>query len=72
MILLKKNLKEIQSDLGSRLYSMSDLVTSYLEQTKQHNALNIYIEIYEDAAKSEAARLDQKIKNGEKLDVLFL
>jgi aspartyl-tRNA(Asn)/glutamyl-tRNA(Gln) amidotransferase subunit A len=46
---------------------MSDLVTSYLEQTKQHNALNIYIEIYEDAAKSEAARLDQKIKNGEKL-----
>ena len=71
MIFPKKLLKDIQSDLGSGQYSMSDLMTLYLEQVNKHEALNIYIEIYEDEARAEAERLDKKIKKGEALGVLY-
>ncbi len=71
MILPKKNLKEIQSDLDSGLYSMSDLLMGYIGQAKQHESLNVYIEIYESEAKEEAGRIDRKIKNGDRLGSLY-
>lgn len=71
MITPKKNLLEIQSDLELGDYSVSDLVTSYLELAKEHESLNIYIELYEESAKKEANLLDQKIKNGDQLGRLF-
>jgi len=71
MITPKKNLLEIQSDLTNGAYSMSDLVDSYLETAKQHEALNIYVELYEESVKKEADRIDLKIKNGDALGSLF-
>ncbi|MFT4533080.1 MAG: aspartyl-tRNA(Asn)/glutamyl-tRNA(Gln) amidotransferase subunit A [Saprospiraceae bacterium] len=71
MIIPVKNLREIQSDLQSGKYSMSKLVASYLEQAKQHEALNIYIEIYEAEVKANAELLDQKMANGDALGSLF-
>jgi aspartyl-tRNA(Asn)/glutamyl-tRNA(Gln) amidotransferase subunit A len=71
MILPKKNLKEIQSDLDSGIYSMSDLLIGYLAQAKKQEGLNIYIEIYESEAKKEAERIDKKIKNGDELGALY-
>lgn len=64
MIFPKKSLKEIQSDIDSGLYTVSELLAGYINQAKQHESLNIYIELYENAAKFEAERIDQKLKNG--------
>ena len=71
MIAPKKNLIEIQSDLKSGNYSMSQLIDAYLELADKHRALNIYIETYDEEAKAEAKRLDEKIKNGDRLGTLF-
>lgn len=67
----KKSLKDIQFDLKSGVYNMSELMTSYLELATEHKALNIYIEVYEDEALAEAKRLDEKIKSGDELGTLF-
>jgi len=71
MMTPKKNLKEIQSDLRSGEYSMSMLMSSYLELAKQNASLNIYLELYEAEAKTQAEQIDQKLKNGDTLGILF-
>ena len=56
MMTPKKSLQEIQLDLQSGDYSMSELVDSYLQYAKKHESLNIYIELYEEEVKK---RIDQ-------------
>ncbi len=71
MMTPKKSLQEIQLDLQSGDYSMSELVDSYLQYAKKHESLNIYIELYEEEVKKQANRIDQQIKNGAQLGALY-
>ncbi len=71
MMTPKKSLQEIQLDLRSGDYSMSELVDSYLQCAKKYESLNIYIELYEEEVKKQANRIDQQIKKGAQLGALY-
>ncbi|MFW5751808.1 MAG: Asp-tRNA(Asn)/Glu-tRNA(Gln) amidotransferase subunit GatA [bacterium] len=60
------NIKELQEKIHSGSISVSQLVDSYLDNCLKFNHLNAFLEIFEDEAREKAARLDARIKNGEK------
>jgi len=71
MIHPTKSLIQIQRDLKSGEYTMMELVSAYLHQAETNKELNIYVELYNEEALSEAKSLDQKIQNGAELGSLF-
>ena len=66
-----KNIKELQQQLKTGAFKVSDLLDAYLakidETAKEYNNLII---ILPELAKVQAAKVDEKIKNGEELGKL--
>lgn len=64
--MLKKynSLKEVQTDLLQGKISCVQLVEHYLHNIKARPELNLFIEVFENEAKSQALVVDQKIKSG--------
>jgi aspartyl-tRNA(Asn)/glutamyl-tRNA(Gln) amidotransferase subunit A len=65
-------LAQIQRDLLGGTTSMVELMSSYLARIDDCRNLNIYVEVFEEEAISQAKALDQKIKdNPDQLGKLF-
>ncbi len=58
------SLKSIQSDLDEGRTSCVDLVNYYLKNIEEKKHLNAFVEVYSVEALEHAARVDEKIKNG--------
>ncbi len=57
-------ISEIRSDLEAGAISCARLVEYYLENIRQNEDLNAFLEVWADEAKTRAAEIDQKIKSG--------
>ena len=66
-------LEQIQSELLEGKTTCTDVVAHYLRNIESNNKkLNVFVEVYADEAKAQAATLDEKIKNSpDQLGKLF-
>ncbi len=71
MIEPSKSLVQIQKELLAGEYTMEDLVLGYLHQIDMSKQLNIYVEVYSNEVIELAKQIDQKIKSGSDLGILF-
>ena len=60
-----QNLHEIQEALRSGEASCVSLVQTYLQNIKEHAALNAFLEVYEEEALNRAAAIDKRLQSGE-------
>lgn len=58
------SLNLIQQDLKNGSVSCTELVEYYLDNINKKKHLNVFLEVYEDEAKSRAIEIDKKIKDG--------
>lgn len=65
-----KNIRQYQQDLVTGTVNCTDTVKFYLHQINNAKKLNAFTELYADEALAQAAKLDEKIKNGEPLKKL--
>lgn len=56
--------RDVQHDLRRGDITCKDLVAYYLDNIHANVHLNAFLSVYEDEARSKAAEIDQKIKNG--------
>ncbi len=69
---LYSSYKTLRQDILSSKISCSQLVAHYLQQAKQYENLNIYVELFEDEAIEKAKQLDEKLRQSpEKIGRLF-
>ena len=54
-------LADIQRDLSTRSLQLIDLVDSYLDRIEAGSDLNLFIEVYEQAARAQALQIQQKV-----------
>lgn len=59
-----KTFAEVKSALSSGDTVLS-VVENYLARIEMHADLNAFLEVFEDSAKEQARRIDEKIKNGQ-------
>lgn len=59
-----KNFAEVKSALSSGV-SVLNIVDAYLKTIQENSDLNAFLEVFEQTAKEQAIRVDEKIKNGE-------
>ncbi len=57
-------LAEIQRDLSTGSVSLTDLVDFYLARIEARRELNLFVEVYAEAARAEAARIEQRLAAG--------
>ncbi|MEL6699369.1 MAG: Asp-tRNA(Asn)/Glu-tRNA(Gln) amidotransferase subunit GatA [Bacteroidota bacterium] len=57
-------LSDIQQDMQARSLTCRDLVDFYLERIAAHQHLNLFTEVYPDAARQAAEEVDRKVKAG--------
>lgn len=57
-------LSDIQSDLKSGELNLSALVDHYLANIEKATDLNVFLELFDDEAKSQSIKIQEKIKNG--------
>lgn len=56
--------RDVQHDLRRGDITCKDLVAYYLDNIHANTHLNAFLSVYEDDARTKAAEIDQKIKNG--------
>ncbi|MCK5822828.1 MAG: Asp-tRNA(Asn)/Glu-tRNA(Gln) amidotransferase subunit GatA [Bacteroidales bacterium] len=56
------SLSEIQKQLFSNQLSVEDIVNTYLKKIKKDSHLNAFVEVFEKEAKTQAKKIDFKIK----------
>jgi len=71
MIDSNPTLAQIQEAIQQGKCTVASLVSAYLQNIDQHADLNIYIEVYRKEALQQAETLDQKIKDGADVGLLF-
>lgn len=59
-----KNFAEVKNALSSGV-SVLNIVDAYLKNIQENSDLNAFLEVFEQSAKEQAIRVDEKIKNGE-------
>ena len=59
-----QSLADIQRDISTGLLTCSSLVDVYLRRIEEGKALNIFIDVYEEEARRQAALIDEKIQKG--------
>lgn len=59
-----RSLKEVQSAIKSGITSVTSLVEGYLRNIEAKKQLNAFVETFDDSAKTQAEKVDQKIKEG--------
>ena len=65
------SLTQIQNALRDKVCTVEDLVHYYLDKIKEHEHLNIYVEVFSEEAINKARNIDERISHGEKLGHLF-
>jgi aspartyl-tRNA(Asn)/glutamyl-tRNA(Gln) amidotransferase subunit A len=64
-------IKKVHDGIRAKEFSASELTKKYLERIKKYNStLNAYLTVTEDHALNQAAKIDQKIQNGEEIPLL--
>ncbi len=58
-------LADIQQDIRNGLITVETLVKHYLTNIEANASLNVFLEVYEDEALTQARAIDQKISGGE-------
>ncbi|MFQ3576683.1 MAG: Asp-tRNA(Asn)/Glu-tRNA(Gln) amidotransferase subunit GatA [Cytophagales bacterium] len=58
-------LSDIQSEIASGTLSCVKLVEHYLKNIQNNKHLNAFIEVYDEEARTQAEKIDQKIKNNQ-------
>jgi aspartyl-tRNA(Asn)/glutamyl-tRNA(Gln) amidotransferase subunit A len=66
-----KSISAIQQDIEKDIVSVQQLVIGYLENIRQQEHLNAFLEVFEDEALSRAKELDQKHREGMDKGKLF-
>ncbi|PSR04235.1 MAG: hypothetical protein BRD50_04205, partial [Bacteroidetes bacterium SW_11_45_7] len=64
-------LRDIQSALQEGTITCREVVEDYLARIRDHQALNAFIEVYEEEALQRADTIDQKIASGESIGRLY-
>jgi aspartyl-tRNA(Asn)/glutamyl-tRNA(Gln) amidotransferase subunit A len=59
-----RSFAEVKNALSSGV-SVLDVVNNYLSRIEEHTGLNAFLEVFEDSAKAQAIRVDEKLRSGE-------
>ena len=57
-------LTDIQNDLKNKTITLPQLVEDYLKNIDQTKDFNIFLEVFDEEAKSKAQEIQQKIESG--------